>query len=378
MFHNETTSSTSDLQSSDDCDEVATWSILPAGTSTYRDLPRAAEAAFDLPLDSDLIYILSRGSNLAGSVAIRDDGATGANVVKVNVRIYYTAPDILKMCKLCLLQSERGKNGVGIFTPPRSIPAGYRMFFDVRISLPSAPQSSYVRINSLETHLPNFRHEVGNLSKTIDFGSISLQSSNQPIIVHSLLAQRLNMKTSNGAIQGIFTSLSADLRSSNGPILADVKLLNGGDGASTLDLQTSNGEITAKVSLVSQAQHATGGIFRVAAKTSNGELDVSFPTAPHNSVLHLDTQTSNAPSTVSLHKTFEGEFRLQTSPRKAMVFYDQSATDPTGNRRTRSVNYVQDRRGGVSGNAVWTPRVGAQTLGSIVMKTSNADLQLVL
>ncbi len=49
------------------------------------------------------------------------------------------------------------------------------------------------------------------------------------------------MKTSNGAIQGIFTSLSADLRSSNGPILADVKLLNGGDGASTLDLQTSNG-----------------------------------------------------------------------------------------------------------------------------------------
>ncbi|PSR78204.1 hypothetical protein PHLCEN_2v7536 [Hermanssonia centrifuga] len=93
--------------------------------------------------------------------------------------------------------------------------------------------------------------------------------------------------------------------------------------------------------------------------------------------MHLDTQTSSAPSTVSLYKTFEGQFRLRTFPREA-VFYDQSAKDPNGNGRTRSVNYVQDRRGGGRGKAVWNPRVGAQTLGSIVMKTSNADLQLVL
>ena len=128
--------------------------------------------------------------------------------------------------------------------------------------------------------------------------------------------------------------------------------------------------IKSHVSLLSETQGNTGGTFRVSAKSSNDALDISFPLAPVDSVLSLDAQTSNAPVTVNLHRTFEGEFRLQSTNAEPVVRNAEGVEDPTSTRRSRNVSWSRDRRGSVAGKVSWEPQTWRK-LGDVNVKTSN-------
>lgn len=100
----------------DDC-TFADWEFDPEGISPAH-FEHAAQTSFDLPLDSDELFFVSRGtSNFAnGFITITDDGEPGSDVVKVDIVGYYNSQHhFQELTKVCALSPEDGKNGVGIF-----------------------------------------------------------------------------------------------------------------------------------------------------------------------------------------------------------------------------------------------------------------------
>ena len=135
--------------------------------------------------------------------------------------------------------------------------------------------------------------------------------------------------------------------------------------------------IDSSVYLQSNTSSATGGKYDVLARTSNGPLDLSVLDAPVDHTLTLDAQTSNVGARVSLHKTFEGSFDLQSSRWfRPTVEWDQDVEDPAGKDRTRSVEFHSIRGGSAQGNAWWEK--GNENKGSAKVVTSNAPVRLQL
>ena len=135
--------------------------------------------------------------------------------------------------------------------------------------------------------------------------------------------------------------------------------------------------IDSSVHLQSNTSSASGGKYDVLAHTSNGPLDLSVLDAPVDHTLALDAQTSNVGARVSLHKTFEGSFDLQSSRWfRPTVEWDKDVEDPAGKDRTRSVEFHSIRGGSAQGNAWWEK--GNENKGSAKVVTSNAPLRLQL
>jgi len=93
------------------CIEGDNWSQSSPGSSQY---PHSARTVFDLPVSSDALYLLSRGSLAHGSATILDSQEGGENVKVEVVASYYTR-QALDRAKVCSLQRRAGENGVGIF-----------------------------------------------------------------------------------------------------------------------------------------------------------------------------------------------------------------------------------------------------------------------
>jgi hypothetical protein len=81
------------------------------GSSQY---PQSASVVFDLPVASDALYLLARGSLAHGSAKILDSEEDGDNV-KVEVAVSYHTQEALNRAKVCSLQRKSRENGVGIF-----------------------------------------------------------------------------------------------------------------------------------------------------------------------------------------------------------------------------------------------------------------------
>jgi hypothetical protein len=83
----------------------------PSRSSHY---PQAAQAVFYLPVSSDALYLLARGSLVHGS-AIIVDSEEDEDKVKVEVVVSYYTQEALDRAKVCSLQRKPRENGVGIF-----------------------------------------------------------------------------------------------------------------------------------------------------------------------------------------------------------------------------------------------------------------------
>ena len=81
----------------------------------------AARTSLKLPVSSDLLYFIGRGTLSHGLVRILDDGED-ENDVNVTVTYLYDAEHLLEKAKVCLLEQEKHHNGVGIFVS--GIPSG--------------------------------------------------------------------------------------------------------------------------------------------------------------------------------------------------------------------------------------------------------------
>lgn len=101
----------------DDC-TLADWEFDPDGIPLINHFEHVAQTSLDLPLDSDQLFFISQGlGNLAnGVIDITDSGEPGSDIVKVDVLAYYNSQfHFEELTKLCKLNPEDGKNGVGVF-----------------------------------------------------------------------------------------------------------------------------------------------------------------------------------------------------------------------------------------------------------------------
>ena len=134
--------------------------------------------------------------------------------------------------------------------------------FDVTIRIPKLYSEHPLRIKSLETHLPNFEHHVGDLLGAVNFDSLSLQSSNAHIFsrvrstssmlygelrilimtLQSLNVTKGNFRTTNAHIRGHYESHgNLSLQTTNSDIVADVSLFSDDPNIqNTLALRTTN------------------------------------------------------------------------------------------------------------------------------------------
>lgn len=115
------------------------------------------------------------------------------------------------------------------------------------------------------------------------------------------------------------------------------------------------------------------------ATTSNGRLDVVFPTSPVDSLLDFEGKTSNSVADVSLHAAYEGTFSIASS--SSVAIDNEHASDPTGKGRSRTVSYTQRSRSLMKGQVFWghewEHHNEAET-GRAVVRTSNGRAQLRL
>lgn len=95
-----------------DCVEGDLWSddpseaTLPGAFSSY--------TSFELPVSSNLLLFLARGSTSHGNIAIITSDDVG-DVAKVDVSVEYYRQKIRDEARVCLLGREEGETGVGIF-----------------------------------------------------------------------------------------------------------------------------------------------------------------------------------------------------------------------------------------------------------------------
>ncbi|EGO00750.1 hypothetical protein SERLA73DRAFT_178667 [Serpula lacrymans var. lacrymans S7.3] len=343
---------------------------------TWSHFPHGAETTFELPVDSDALFFLTRGNWNAGIVKI-----VNSEIVKdtadVTVRAHFYYQSALDRATLCLLKRGEDEQGVGIFTPRNWYPHGQqdRVQFEVTISLPASSDDEPLRIKSFESDASLYAHEIGDLQKSVYFNAISVRTSNVPISAKSIFADKGKFKSSNAPIKGTFnTSTSLELITSNAPIEVEAGLLNDDASSPTeATFKTSNSPIESSFSL--QSEYLTGGAFKVSARTSNGHIDLSHATSPVNSILNLSARTSNAPAFVSLHGAYEGDYTLDTS-RLAPTVVKSNTLDPSGRGRRRVVEQTTQRKGHLKGSVYWQPRgVGAQS-SQVEVKTSNSPIKL--
>ncbi|KAG2055530.1 hypothetical protein BDR06DRAFT_1045063 [Suillus hirtellus] len=339
--------------------------------------PHSAEAFLELPVDSDALYLFTRGSQQSGRVNIVQS-TQPTDTVSVQVRVGYNSREALDRVNVCHLERRKNENGVGIFTPTFSYfpGSGQQLGFEVTITFPAGKNGDPLHIKSFETETSNYSQDVADVWNTISFDRMSLRTSNAHVYAKSVTAEDGSIHSSNGAIRGHFNSASSlKLITSNAPIDASVSLLNREDGTvSELKMSTSNGKIDANVDLVTDSGH--GGIFNVETRTSNGRVALEYTDMPVNSILKSETHSSNAAMSVKLYSTFEGSFDLQTS-NAAATLKELPVEDPSGQGRRREVTQRRERYR-LRGSAHWGNSENKASGGYVTVRTSNGRAELVI
>ncbi|KZT03912.1 uncharacterized protein LAESUDRAFT_658842 [Laetiporus sulphureus 93-53] len=374
----------------DSCTQPAQWTFDPDTPPPPHGFAHVAEASFDLPVSSDVLFFESRGTAALahGSIEFTDTGDVGSDTAKVEIMAYFNDVDeFVELTKVCLLQPEEGKNGIGIFAPHHW--AGHHhhrgIQYELKVHLPPAEDGSLRQLKTLNTNLPMFVHYAGALSNSFKFDKVLFTTSNVPVHVQSLWSDILNVRTSNAPIEGSFNSSTyIELDTSNSPIRANVALYNGQNVNSPvtgLQMRTSNSPIGANISLYSTLPSGTGGNFTARISTSNSPLSISYPYSPVDHRLHMHARTSNGPAHVQLHPTYEGTFRLISSGflGRPTVHADPAVEDPAGRGRTRSVDYRSAGGRVAEGIVRWLPSDRNETeLGDVQISTSQLGLDLFL
>jgi len=354
-----------------DDDICADWAVYESSSS----YPYSVHAKFNLPISSNRLFVFSQGSLAHGELKV-SQGDAESDEVEVHVIAEYYIEDAISRAKVCKLNRDNNDNGVGLFTPMH----GHwnhndQIRFVVHVKLP-ASGSSGLEVNHFDTDLHNFRHDFAELDDSTAFKKLTLRGSNAAIQAKTLITENGVLRTSNGPIIGDFVSnTKLELVTSNALIKVSVALHNADEDTPTeLLLKTSNGRLEASLGLHSTARDdSRGGVFNVEAKTSNSPLLVIHTTAPVDSLLTLDAQTSNSAAHVAMHPTFEGTFHAKTSNNAISVLgLDDDVEDPSGEGRKRIAHINSIKGKTVDGSAYWGTK--KDRAGELTVTTSNSPV----
>ncbi|KAF9063790.1 hypothetical protein BDP27DRAFT_1426536 [Rhodocollybia butyracea] len=375
----------------------ASWS--PATPSLHRNHYSSQQAEFTLAtgISADRIFGVSRGDLSSGTVHLTQSDQLDVHCVSIKVVVECFPSDLLDLVKVCELKRQGRENqyGVGIFTTSRPQSSDFQgIDFKITITLPKR-RTGVLKIKNFETDMPLFAHQLDNLAPTVHFRTISLRSSNVPMLVDSLDAQKINIETSNAPIQGTFAASSLlNLTTSNSSIRVSA-FLQSSDVASFSDLsmQSTNGPIVASIILSSQPYHPSasavavastssppiecGGNFSITATTDNAPLSLTFPSAPPLCNFQLKAFSSLSPVDITLPKTYEGAFEVETNMASTFVgFQDNIAIGRTDGLVERRLGFEVDgevwKKGWVSSTDE------GQWRGNVKVVTSMAPVTLRL
>ncbi|KAG1746394.1 hypothetical protein EDB19DRAFT_356087 [Suillus lakei] len=381
------------------CIGSAEWDEYYESPLWAHQFPFGSESLFTLPVNSDALYLLSRGIFQYGTVAV-EQSTEASDAVIIRVRAAYLQEEALEHANVCHLKRQENQNGIGIYTPKSRLPGQDnkdQLMFDVTLTLPASASEDALYIKSLETSAPLFRHEVAALSETVFFSSISLNTLHFPINVQSVAAETGIFTTANGRIEGHFHSTSSlQLITTNVVIDADIDLFhNESAKPSTLVMTTANAcvpmllfipryikrfvvtyrPLDARVSLTTASGSA--GEFGVDAQTANAPLTLTYVNSPVYSRLNSKARTANSPATVHLHSAFEGSFSVGSSIIGPSL-EQHKVEDPAGEGRQRHVTTSRSR-GQIRGSVRW---VGAEHSGNgtgfVQVSTTLSRAKLIL
>lgn len=273
---------------------------------------------FHLPITSDEgLFTIARGQYSSGPIKYvleerqaskdspSDDGAqriiedpskssssssSSPQVIEVEVTARWNDKDLLKSSKVCALAKNSNstrhhtERGIGIYTPSHEVRGAYRhLSFETIIRI---PPKGLVALKTLSLQGPMFAPVDIDLP-SVSFGHASFNTSNGSIYARSMLkSSTIEMKTSNGAIEGNFS-------------VSD-KLL----------LTSSNGRIDAHVDLVKEDSEDAQSDIEIEAHTTNGNAHVNYKKHPQGVVLASSVKTTNGDAIVTHQPAFEGTFSV--------------------------------------------------------------------
>ncbi|KAJ7180578.1 hypothetical protein C8R46DRAFT_587086 [Mycena filopes] len=375
---------------------VTEWSTEVENSS----FPYAVSNTFTFPLPSKTLLLLSKGQLSSGHLKIKTSRHI-TNEVKVKVIYHYYTSTVRDSTRICIIRRNEGEAGVGIFTPTYLRPRSrlYAVSFDVQLTLPHSNSSQY--INALSTNMDDFSHHVGGLEDVV-FRDLSLTGSNGEISTQNITAETVILTTSHALIQSSLVTLDAKIHSSNGHIFGNYAVAN------SLDLRTSNGiikvaafvnasdaKITHSISMITSngvldarinlgPSNGRPAAFIVKTATTNSVLTTHIESAPLNSSLNVDVQTSNAEASLGLPLTYEGKLLASTSNGDTAVRRSgPSEPDPAcegvstckGRKRSFLANTI-DNKWLFDGSVFWDEENVAHSEASV--STSNAPATLLL
>ncbi|KAF9479371.1 hypothetical protein BDN70DRAFT_878855 [Pholiota conissans] len=379
-----------------ECIQGSAWTSNLIENDTRKDLNTGAaapaQAAFDLSLKDAKLFLITRGQLSFGALDVITSPTQPSNTVTIVVEFLYAHPEVRNLAMACKLTRQFGQTaeGVGIFTPKWR--NGHRereetVSFVTTVIFPEvAAGNEPLFVRGFETDVPNFRHRIADLESRIQFGSMTLKGSNEPMEIKSLSASTAELQSKNGYIRGLFNVTSSlVLETTNNLIEVAVTLHSAHGSKPACQVRTTNGPTEAVITLTSDSSFV-GSSYTISTTTSNSDALIQIPSQPLNSNLYLTTTTTNGPAHVSLNEAFEGGLLLE-SPGAIVIKEDKAVEDPSGAGRKRNVVYSSKKRQGkqvLTGSVLWGPeksRRGSPSGhgdGLVTIRNSNAPLTLEL
>ncbi|KAF9018936.1 hypothetical protein BDZ89DRAFT_1021123, partial [Hymenopellis radicata] len=144
--------------SSDNSDNLPTVTYQTVGLN--HSYPYYSQRSFDLPLSSDLMFLLARGSLSSGIVKIVSSPVV-TDAVRVDIAVQYHYPAVLDHTKVCLMRRAEHEIGVGFFTPQtwHNVRWEDRPYFTITVIIPEIAEAKWpLDIKAFETDMPNHAH----------------------------------------------------------------------------------------------------------------------------------------------------------------------------------------------------------------------------
>ncbi|KAI8978246.1 hypothetical protein BD414DRAFT_495016 [Trametes punicea] len=353
---------------------------VPASSGVQvQSLSAVSALSFDLPLSADALYIFSRGALSRGSISFVPmvNPLGPHDRLKVDITITYGEKAALDKVNICLLERYPWQKGIGILTPSAERYLDI-LSFNIAVRFPVSRHGRPLEIRAFETDLPFFEHTLSGLSGIVRFDSISLSTRNAPLHARDLAAAEANLTTVNAHITGTYNiTRSIFLRSSNEAIDVDVSLYDNDYTRrdATLTIVNKNAPIDARLAMHSRL--ASDSLYSIVAHTTNSPLSLSVHSQPPASTLLLDASTSNAPASVALPHTYEGDVQALTSNGHAEVVCGTNAPDPTGNGRRYVCEMTEITAGSVKGWKGWGVKGSDGGSGNVSVVSKNGRVKIV-
>ncbi|KAI0071184.1 hypothetical protein K474DRAFT_1712689 [Panus rudis PR-1116 ss-1] len=331
--------------------------------------------SFDLPLSSKVLYLFTSGAWSNGDVeVVQDPTLNEGDKVRMDILLATSRSWAEDELKVCSLQRRPGENGVGIFTPLRR-GIDYSFRFSIAVRIPAQRHS--MNISAFEAKTPKFSYVFNNVLPGLVFNSLTIETTNGEISTPDLVVGSARLQTTNRRILGSITaSSSLQLDTTNSPLEGFVTLLSdNGDTYTKLQMKTTNGHIMSFVSLNSTSSSGKGGRFSVSAKSTNDPLQVNIHSAPLESHIDFNGESTNAPTTVTLPRTFEGSLNVRSTNAHNYLYQDENAEDPAGKGRTRTVT-LRGLKQILQGYVYWEK--GGEKRGSVTVQTTNSPALIKL